>query len=226
MLLAAVRIHNSSLLGPGGAGGAGRLGELLETSLLGPGGAGGGDGAGRAARVSGSVEASGLGISLALTSAMARTKQTARKSTGGKAPRKQLATKASRKSSPTVGGVKKPHRFRSGTVALREIRKFQKSTDLLLRKRPFYLLVREIAQDFKSDLKVSFDQQRLYTLILFVCVSSLVPVDRYPCFATCCGGIPCGPVRRHQPLRYPREKDNHHAQGHPASPPHPWRERF
>ena len=37
--------------------------------------------------------------------------QTARKSTGGKAPRKQLATKAARKSAPTAGGVKKPHRF-------------------------------------------------------------------------------------------------------------------
>jgi len=44
--------------------------------------------------------------------AMARTKQTARKSTGGKAPRKQLATKAARKSAPPTGGVKKPHRYR------------------------------------------------------------------------------------------------------------------
>ena len=43
---------------------------------------------------------------------LARTKQTARKSTGGKAPRKQLATKAARKSAPTTGGVKKPHRYR------------------------------------------------------------------------------------------------------------------
>ena len=56
---------------------------------------------------------------------MARTKQTARKSTGGKAPRKQLATKAARKSAPATGGVKKPHRYRPGTVALREIRKYQ-----------------------------------------------------------------------------------------------------
>jgi hypothetical protein len=51
------------------------------------------------------------------------------------APRKQLASKAARKSAPAMsGGVKKPHRFRPGTVALREIRKFQKSTELLLRK--------------------------------------------------------------------------------------------
>merc|ERR1719412_2392050 len=62
---------------------------------------------------------------------MARTKQTARKSTGGKAPRKQLATKAARKSAPATGGVKKPHRYRPGTVALREIRRYQKSTALL-----------------------------------------------------------------------------------------------
>nr|CAI5855601.1 unnamed protein product [Callosobruchus analis]CAI5857502.1 unnamed protein product [Callosobruchus analis]CAI5859246.1 unnamed protein product [Callosobruchus analis]CAI5860657.1 unnamed protein product [Callosobruchus analis]CAI5861362.1 unnamed protein product [Callosobruchus analis] len=53
---------------------------------------------------------------------MARTKQTARKSTGGKAPRKQLATKAARKK-------------------------------LLIRKLPFQRLVREIAQDFKTDLR-------------------------------------------------------------------------
>ena len=57
------------------------------------------------------------------TTTMARTKQTARKSTGGKAPRKQLATKAARKSAPATGGVKKPHRYRPGTVALREIRR-------------------------------------------------------------------------------------------------------
>ncbi|KAM8836610.1 histone H3.3A isoform 1-T1 [Spinachia spinachia] len=116
---------------------------------------------------------------------MARTKQTARKSTGGKAPRKQLATKAARKSAPSTGGVKKPHRyrygivksparvactpachlavglvhllnlvlFRPGTVALREIRRYQKSTELLIRKLPFQRLVREIAQDFKTDLR-------------------------------------------------------------------------
>ena len=62
---------------------------------------------------------------------MARTKQTARKhATGGKAPRKvvSIANKAARKSAPqSSSGVKKPHRYRPGTVALREIRKFQKS---------------------------------------------------------------------------------------------------
>jgi histone H3 len=51
------------------------------------------------------------------------------------------------------GGVKKPHRYRPGTVALREIRRYQKSTELLIRKLPFQRLVREIAQDFKTDLR-------------------------------------------------------------------------
>ncbi|XP_030784335.1 uncharacterized protein LOC104663991 isoform X1 [Rhinopithecus roxellana] len=79
---------------------------------------------------------------------MARTKPTACKSTGrstgGKAPRKQLATKAARKSAPITGGVKKPHRYRPGTVALREV---------TIPKLPFQRLVREIAQDFKTDLR-------------------------------------------------------------------------
>ena len=95
---------------------------------------------------------------------MARTKQTARKNTGAKAPRKHLASKAARKSAPATtaastaaqshsGGVKKPHRYRPGTVALREIRKYQKSTDLLIRKLPFQRLVREIASEYKNDLR-------------------------------------------------------------------------
>ena len=95
---------------------------------------------------------------------MARTKQTARKQTppAGKAPRKQIGSKAARKSAPIQGGVKKPHRYRPGTVALREIRKFQKSTDLLIRKLPFQRVVREIAQQFKSDLR--FQSQAVLAL--------------------------------------------------------------
>jgi histone H3 len=93
---------------------------------------------------------------------MARTKQTARKQTGSKAPRKQVGSKAARKSAPISGGVKKPHRYRPGTVALREIRKFQKSTDLLIRKLPFQRLVREIAQEYKSDLR--FQSQAVLAL--------------------------------------------------------------
>ena len=88
-----------------------------------------------------------------LSCAMARTKQTARKSTGrGKVPRRQLATKAARRLAPT-GGVKKPHRYRPGTVCIREIRKYQKSTELLIRKLPFQRLVREISDTFRSNFR-------------------------------------------------------------------------
>lgn len=87
---------------------------------------------------------------------MARTKQTARKSTGGKAPIKALPTKTARLSSGANRAGAAPirkHRYRPGVVALREIRKYQRSTDLLIRKLPFQRLVREIATDFASDLR-------------------------------------------------------------------------
>ena len=60
-----------------------------------------------------------------------------------------------RKSTPAAveGGVKKPHRYRPRTVALREIRRYQKSTELLIRKLPFQCLVREIAMDIKAGLR-------------------------------------------------------------------------
>jgi len=80
---------------------------------------------------------------------MARTKKTALKFTGGsKAPCK-LATSDVRKSAPTKG----KKRYRPGTVALREIRRYQKSTELLIHRLPFQRLVREIAQGFKSSLR-------------------------------------------------------------------------
>ena len=85
---------------------------------------------------------------------MARIKQTARKQINPiKVPRRLATKKAARKSAPSMGGIKKPHRYRPGTVALREIKKYQKSTELLIRKLPFQRLIREIAQDYKSDLR-------------------------------------------------------------------------
>lgn len=81
---------------------------------------------------------------------MARTKETARKgSKKSLGSKKQKAPKAAGGSS----GVKRSHRWRPGTVALREIRKFQKGTELLVRKAPFQRLVREIATAHKEGLR-------------------------------------------------------------------------
>ncbi len=64
-----------------------------------------------------------------------------------------------------TGGPKKPHRYRPGTVALRQIRRYQKSGKLLFRKLPFQRLVREVAQDFsrwKNELR--FTQEAINAL--------------------------------------------------------------
>ncbi|PIC28089.1 hypothetical protein B9Z55_020119 [Caenorhabditis nigoni] len=90
---------------------------------------------------------------------MARTKQLARRFTGfanstpmmpKTAPQEGIVM---RKAAPACGGIMKPHRLRPGTRCLREIQRYQKSTELLIRKCPFERLVREIAQDMKSDLR-------------------------------------------------------------------------
>ena len=71
-----------------------------------------------------------------------------------KAPRKTINFKTiARKTTPIPMNIKRPRRYRPGTLALREIRKFQKSTDLLIRKLPFQRLVREIATNYKSGLR-------------------------------------------------------------------------
>lgn len=94
---------------------------------------------------------------------MARTKQTARKVVAGKPPRASLAKKSGVISEGgKVGAQGKKHRFRPGTVALREIRKYQKSTDLLIKKAPFQRLVREVAQEYKQDLR--FQSQAVLAL--------------------------------------------------------------
>jgi histone H3 len=85
---------------------------------------------------------------------MARVKQTAHKSTGGKAPQKHLAKKAAQVEAQRSGGAKKPNCYRPGTVALCKIRKYQKSTKLLIRKAPFQHLVHTIAIDIKSNLQM------------------------------------------------------------------------
>jgi histone H3 len=85
---------------------------------------------------------------------MARTKNTGKefercKVTG----MRKLKRKSVLKVRPSDVLLKKAKRYRPGTVALREIRKYQKSTALLIRKLPFQRLVREIAQEFKNDLR-------------------------------------------------------------------------
>ena len=88
---------------------------------------------------------------------MARTKQTARKGMNGAANRtskatKNIAMKAPQK--PSMQQPKKKRRFRPGTVALREIRQYQKSTELLIRKAPFQWVIYEIRRGIWNDLRI------------------------------------------------------------------------
>ena len=85
---------------------------------------------------------------------MARTKQTAKKATMGAPTLSQNeARKAAARARARHWGDKEPRtngkhkRYRPGTVVLREIRRYQKSTELLIRKAPH--LVREIVQDME-----------------------------------------------------------------------------
>lgn len=86
---------------------------------------------------------------------MARTKQTARKQPSeAKTADKTRAPPSNADDAGSSGDkVRKTHRFRPGTVALRQIRRYQKSTDLLLRKLPFQRLVRELASDYCDDVR-------------------------------------------------------------------------
>lgn len=79
---------------------------------------------------------------------MPRTKQTARKN-------RTQSGRAAAERKITRPHLSKPRgrRYRPGTVALREIRKYQQTHGLLLRRLPFQRLVREIAQDYKNELR-------------------------------------------------------------------------
>lgn len=83
---------------------------------------------------------------------MARTKQTARKSTGGKKPREQLATKAS-KAAHAKSGSKKPYRYRPGTVAIQEMKRLQSTTAKLVPRAPFVRLIREEQLNYLRDVR-------------------------------------------------------------------------
>jgi histone H3 len=82
---------------------------------------------------------------------MAWVKQTAVKKS--KAGKRSLGKKQASKSASGSQGMKKSFRWRPGTVALREVRKAQKSTELLIAKAPFSRLVREIAETHKAGLR-------------------------------------------------------------------------
>ena len=89
---------------------------------------------------------------------MARTKAVGGPSLAGKTPRNApLANKVARvaRKLPPPHKQKKPHRWRPGTAALREILHLQKITDLLIRKMPFARLAREITTKFKTDTRYS-----------------------------------------------------------------------
>ena len=100
------------------------------------------------------------------------------------------------------GRLVKPHRYRAGTAALRDIHHFQRSTALLIRKLPFQRLVREITQDFKT---------------------SMVPVSGNTLPTRSSRGLSCQPDRRHQPVCHPCPGSHHHAQRHPVGQANPRR---
>ena len=91
---------------------------------------------------------------------MVRTKRTKKKTLTGsvKTPRRPLKEHY----------VKRRGRFRPGTVALREIRKYQKSTELLIRKLPFQRLVREVVQDLFDKSDIPFSPRFQSTAILAI----------------------------------------------------------
>ena len=66
-------------------------------------------------------------------------------------------TISSRRNTLGTGEIKKPMRYKPGTVALREIRRYQKSTELLIRKLAMARIIREAAQDFRKDLRFQKD---------------------------------------------------------------------
>lgn len=91
------------------------------------------------------------------------------KNTASKAGSKVGVKKVSKKTAPSKGGVKSSQggekrkiRFRPGTVALREIKRYQKSTAMLLPRAPFQRLVRSLCGSIDNELR--FQAQALVAL--------------------------------------------------------------
>ena len=112
--------------------------------------------------------------------------------------------KAARKANPNnpPAGIKKPHRYRPGTVALCEIHHCQKSTELLIRRLPFQRLVREIAQDFKTDLRFA-----VQTMVALQEAAEAYLVGLFEDANFLCN---------------PRKKSYYHAQGYPSGQRNSW----
>lgn len=178
---------------------------------------------------------------------MARTKQTARKSTSSKVPRKQFASKAgnsifllfltsfpakspwtlgrdflretARKTAPVSGGVKKPHKFRPGTVALREIRKYQKTVDSPSKKpdqTPFKLA--DWLVDQETPIPKIRQGNRQWPQVWIE-----IPKPSHSRSPRSFGSLSCRVVRRHQPLCHSRSKSHNHAKGPPFGQENPRR---
>ncbi|TMS32821.1 hypothetical protein L596_000622 [Steinernema carpocapsae] len=130
---------------------------------------------------------------------MARTKQTARKSTGGKAPRKQKQTgyEGCRKSAPATGGSEKPHRYRPGTSpCARSV-----ATKIDGAAHPQAALPAPCARD-RAGLQ---DRPPLQS-------SAVLASRNLP-------NLPRRPLRGHQLVRHSRQASDHYAK----DTPHPWR---
>ena len=85
---------------------------------------------------------------------MARTKHTARKDEVGR-KWSAFAKKQPRSQTGQVMTQQQPHRYQPGMVVLREIRRYQKSTELLIRKLPFQHLVCKILQGYGVGYRVT-----------------------------------------------------------------------
>ena len=126
-----------------------------------------------------------------------------------------FGTRANRTTASPV--ARKKPRYKPGTVALREIRRYQKTTELLVAKLPFSRLV---------GLSVAVQQ-------LFQCLHDVGPRSRVQCgariprwpqmavsshpgFAGSCRGIPGTSFRGHQPVCATRETSHDYAERHPA----------
>ena len=99
---------------------------------------------------------------------MVRTKVTAISLTGGTRLPSKRSTKRSTKS--PRGCVRKRRRYRPGTITLREIRKYQTSTDLLIPKLPFQRLVKELIQNERRERDIPMKKVQSPALLTLQCV--------------------------------------------------------